>query len=89
MMLDACGEFSCCLASFPEEVSLQLFSWLSRLFLDLCPPFGPREHRFICHANDRQFCGVPASRMCDGVIDCDSGNDESEGLCDGKFVEIN
>ena len=60
----------------------------SSIFLDLCPPLGPRDLRFICHANDSQFCGVPASRMCDGVFDCDSGGDESEHMCNRKFVEI-
>ena len=46
----------------------------SSIFLDLCQPFAPQELRFVCHANDRQFCGIPSARVCDGIIDCDSGN---------------
>ena len=60
----------------------------SSIFLALCPPFAPHAPRFLCEANDRQFCGIPSSRMCDGVIDCDSGTDESVGMCERKFVEI-
>ena len=58
----------------------------SSIFLALCPIV--HELVFNCHANDSQLCGVPASRACDGVFDCDSGGDESEQMCNRKFVEI-
>ena len=58
----------------------------SSIFLGLCPTI--LDLIFICDANDSQHCGIPASRVCDGAIDCDGGGDESERVCHRKFVEI-